>query len=106
MNDIESYDSMLNLVFPSALGDDIADFLLLHPNWCNGFSMLEAQGMGQGATLTSSMEKVQGKCQRNLIIIVGERKNHVLLVEALSLKIKNRDVVYWIAPLHSFGSLA
>jgi len=55
-----SNDSLLTLAIPVGLEEDVLDFLLLHPLWATGFSVLAAQGMGQGAVLQSPMELVQG----------------------------------------------
>ena len=56
-----TYDAMLTLAIPINLEEDVLDFLLLHPQWASGFSIVDAAGMGQGASLLSNMEKVQGR---------------------------------------------
>jgi hypothetical protein len=52
-----SYDVLLTLAIPITLDEDVLDFLLQHPQWAGGFSIVDADGMGQGASLLSTMEK-------------------------------------------------
>lgn len=99
------YDAMLTLTIPVSLEEDVLDFLLLHPHWASGFSIIEAQGMGQGASLLSTMEKVQGRCRRKLVFIVGSENTLPLLLQALKEEIRNSDVAYWITPVSAFGRL-
>lgn len=103
MSELLNYDSMLTLAMPVALVDEVSDFLLLNSQWASGFSMIDAQGMGQGAALSSAMEKVQGRCKRKLILVVGDQQNLLLLLEALGEIIKNSGVAYWITPVSHFG---
>jgi hypothetical protein len=99
------YDAMLTLAIPINLEQDVLDFLLLHPQWASGFSIVDAEGMGQGASLLSNMEKVQGRSRRKLVLIVGQQSELQLLLEALGAEIRNPDVAYWITPITAFGRL-
>jgi hypothetical protein len=101
----KNYDAMLTLAIPINLEQDVLDFLLLHPQWASGFSIVDAQGMGQGASLLSNMEKVQGRSRRKLVLIVGQQGDLQLLLEALGAEIRNPDVAYWITPITAFGRL-
>lgn len=96
-------DSMLTLAIPLSLVEEISDFLLLNPQWASGFSIIDAQGMGQGAALLSAIEKVQGRSKRKLILVVGEKNRLHELIMALRTKIKNSDVAYWLTPVSDFG---
>jgi hypothetical protein len=100
-----NYDSVLYLAMPLGLLEDVADFLLCHPEWASGFSIIDAQGMGQGAVLSSAIEKVQGRSKRKLIMVVGEMALLKLLIASLGEKMKNSDIAYWIAPVTDFGRL-
>jgi hypothetical protein len=103
MDTMDSMDSMLTLAIPLSLTEEICDFLLLNPQWASGFSIVDAQGMGQGAALLTAIEKVQGRSKRKLIMVVGEQAQLMQLVTALGEKIKNSDVAYWVTPVNSFG---
>ena len=105
MSTEKNYDAMLTLAIPIALAEDVLDFLLLHPIWASGFSIVDAEGMGQGASLLSNMEKVQGRSRRKLVLIVGRMDELQLLLTALGAEIRNPDVAYWIYPIAAFGRL-
>lgn len=103
MDTMDSMDSMLTLAIPLSLTEEICDFLLLNPQWASGFSIVDAQGMGQGAALLTAIEKVQGRSKRKLIMVVGEQTQLMQLVTALGEKIRNSDVAYWVTPVNRFG---
>ena len=102
----KKYDAMLTLAIPITLEEDVLDFLLQYPHWAAGFSMIDAQGVGQGASLRSTMEKVQGRSRRKLVFIVGFDTELRLLLQALSEEIKNPEVAFWISTVSAFGRLA
>ena len=99
-------DTLLTLAIPVSLEEDLLDFLLLHPQWAGGFSIVAAQGMGQGARLLSAMEKVQGRSARKLVLIPGRSADLLSLVQALAAEMPAPDVDYWISPLLASGRLA
>lgn len=99
-------DTLLTLIIPVSLEEDVLDFLLLHPSWARGFSILSAQGMGQGAPLQSAMELVQGRSARKLVLIAGVQTDLQQLVQALAAEMPSPDVTYWLSPLLAAGRLA
>ncbi|MBJ7310040.1 DUF3240 family protein [Rugamonas sp. CCM 8940] len=106
MSNDKIYDAMLTLAIPVSLEEDVLDFLLLRPAWAGGFSVVDAQGMGRGASLQSTMEKVQGRSRRKLVLIAGVQADLRSLLDELAGEIRNPDVAYWMAPLLDFGRLA
>lgn len=99
----QAMDYMLTLAIPLSLVEEVSDFLLLNPQWASGFSIIDAQGMGQGAALLSAIEKVQGRSKRKLVLVVGAGQQLKQLVSALKEKIRNSDVAYWLTPVSDFG---
>ncbi len=99
------HDALLALAIPITLEEDVLNFLLQHPQWASGFSIVDADGMGQGASLLSAMEKVQGRCRRRLVLIAGVGAKLHDLVAALGKEIRNPDVAYWMTPVTAFGRL-
>ncbi|MFA9216175.1 MAG: DUF3240 family protein [Sphingomonadaceae bacterium] len=99
-------DTLLTLAIPANLEEDVLDFLLLHPHWASGFSVLAAQGMGQGARLQSTMEMVQGRSARKLVLVAGVAAQLQLLLEALAQELPSPEVAYWMTPLLACGRLA
>lgn len=100
-----SFDAMLTLAIPGALEADVLDFLLLRPE-VPGFSLVDAHGMGQGATLHTTLEQVQGRCRRKLVYVVGSVAALERLVQALAEEISNPEVAWWVTPVLRFGRLA
>lgn len=100
-----TYNALLTLAIPVTLEEDVLDFLTLHPQWARGFTIVDAEGMGSGATLLSTMEKVQGRCRRKLVLIAGVDSQLRDLLEALVAEIRNPDVAWWITALSGFGRL-
>jgi len=100
-----NHDCEMTLAFPLTLEEQIIDFLLDHPQWIHGFSLIDAQGMGRGAGLKSAMEKVKGRSRRRLMKILLRNEDVRPLVEALREEFHSPDMAYWIIPLLSFGRL-
>ncbi|MFT5533878.1 MAG: hypothetical protein ACI8WM_001809 [Burkholderiaceae bacterium] len=105
MTTTSPYDALLTLAIPVALEEDVLDFLTLHPQWAHGFTIVDAEGMGSGATLLTTMEKVQGRCRRKLVLIAGIDAELRSLLDALAAEIHNADVAWWITALNGFGRL-
>ena len=102
----KNFDAMLTLALPVALEEDLLDFLLLHPQWAAGFTVVDAQGMGNGANLLSAMEQVQGRSRGRLVFVAGVDAQLRELLAALASALPSRDITYWISPLSAFGRLA
>lgn len=99
-------DALLSLAIPTGLEEDVVDFLLAHPQWASGFTLLAAHGIGAGSTLLSPMEKVQGRSAKKLVQIAGQLEHLESLLEALASEIPSTHVTYWISPLLACGRLA
>ena len=100
------YECAMMLAFPLALEEHLIDFLLDHPQWVGGFSLIDAQGMGRGAGLQSTMEKVKGRARRRLMNILLRHADVAPLVAALRGEFRNPDMAYWVLPLLAFGRMA
>lgn len=105
MTTTSPYNALLTLAIPVTLEEDVLDFLTLHPHWAHGFTIVDAEGMGSGATLLTTMEKVQGRCRRKLVLVAGIDSELRELLNALALDIRNPDVAWWITALAGFGRL-
>lgn len=104
MNECE-FDCVMTLALPVALEEEVLDFLLGHPEWVGGFSVVDAQGMGRGAHLHSTMEKVKGRARRRLVSLLLRQVDVEPLVAGLKLEFGGTEMVYWAAPLIAFGRL-
>ncbi|MCL2524083.1 MAG: DUF3240 family protein [Betaproteobacteria bacterium] len=99
------YDCEMTLAFPRDLEEQVVDFLLDHPQWIRGFSLIDAEGMGRGAGLRSAMEKVKGRARRRLMNILLRNEDIAPLVAALRQEFHTPEMAYWVIPLHSFGRM-
>lgn len=99
-------DTLLTLAIPVSLEEDVIDFLLLHPKWAGGFTILAAQGVGQGTRLQSAMELVQGRSARKVLMIGGVQSELEQLLAALAEEIPSPEVTYWMSPISASGRLA
>lgn len=99
-------DALLTLAIPTGLEEDIVDFLLAHPEWASGFTLLAAHGIGAGSSLLSPMEQVQGRSAKKLVLIAGRSGLLQSLLQALSDEIPSTHVSYWMSPLLACGRLA
>lgn len=100
------FDTLLTLTLPVALEDDVLDFLLDHPEWAGGYTVTDAQGMGRGMRLSTTMEQVQGRRRSRQVVIAGEAAPLRQLLAALAQQIPSSEVSYWLLPMTEFGRLA
>lgn len=106
MHDLSAYNALLTLAIPTALEEEVLDFLHVNQAWASGFSILTAQGVGLGAPLQSSMEQVQGRSARKLVMIAGVEEDLRQLLQALGQELRSPNIAYWISPLGAYGRLA
>lgn len=99
-------DALLTLVLPAALEDDVLDWLQGQTELVSGFSLLHGQGLGPHTTLTTSLERVQGRARRTLVQLALEQGSAQALVARLRQAWPLAEITYWISPLLAFGRLA
>jgi len=105
MTDTTPPDSLLTLVVPSALEEDLLDLLRGQPHLAPGFTLLPAQGMGAHIHLASSMEQVQGRARRVLVQLVLVQAQIEPLIALLRQALPTPQITYWATPLLAFGRL-
>ena len=101
-----AYDCVMTLAMPASLEEHVIEFLLAHPEWFKGFSYMEAQGMGRGAGLRTTMEKVKGRARRHLFTMLMVQQDLDACITALRQEFHSPDMAYWVTPLITFGRLA
>lgn len=106
MHEMPHYNALLTLALPGVLEEEVLDFLHTHRALASGFSIVSAQGIGQGAPLQSSMELVQGRSARKLVLIAGVEADLRELLQALAQELRSPNVAYWISPISAYGRLA
>ena len=60
------YDCVLTLALPQALEEEALDLLLAHPEWVDGFSVAQVEGLGRLVQLPSVMEQIRGRAAHTI----------------------------------------
>ena len=96
----------LTLVFPKGMEENLVDHLLEHHEIASGFTTIEVEGHGQGATFRSMGERVRGRARLVQMQVVLSRADAQTLVQHLKETLPSPEIAYWIAPIEEFGRLA
>ncbi len=97
---------LLTLLLPLAREDALLELLQSCPELEQGYTVLPAQGLGNGATLASVMEQVQGRARRVLVQAVLRQAELAPLLARLRAQLAAPEVQYWAQPLLAEGRLA
>ncbi len=97
--------TLLTLVAPVALEEDLADFLLAHPEWAAGFTTLAALGHGASAHAQSIAEEVSGRVAQTQFQIVSDEAAARALLAALQTQSRIPGLAWWMSPITDFGSI-
>lgn len=98
-------NSLLTLALPQALEEEMLDLLRANHDLVPGFSVVPAQGVGAGASLTTAMENVQGRARRVLVQAVMREADLDPLLARLRQALDTPGVFYWAVPLLASGRL-
>ena len=93
----------LTLVFPFAAEDKILDFLLDSEPPLPGFTSLRAEGHGASFEGVSAREKVRGRVERRMAVLVLARERMERLLSDLREHCPVPDLTYWVESVERFG---
>jgi Protein of unknown function (DUF3240) len=93
----------LTLVFPVAAEDRILDVLLDSEPRLPGFTSLRAEGHGASFEGVSTREKVRGRVERRMLVLVLARPRVDSLLEELHAQCPIPDLTYWVESVERFG---
>jgi hypothetical protein len=96
----------LVLSVPQALEETLLDLLPSCPELSRGYSVLPAQGLGEGAVLRTVMEQVQGRARRVLVLALLPQAELSPLLHRLRTALPAPEVRYWVVPVLAEGRLA
>ncbi|MFM1886008.1 MAG: hypothetical protein RL026_1165 [Pseudomonadota bacterium] len=99
-------ECQLVLAFPSNLEEDVIGFLHGEPTLARGFTLVAAEGFGQGAALDSAMEQIRGRARRRLVLLLMSRADARQLLERLARALKGSRISWWLQPIEDSGKLA
>ncbi len=102
----QPHDCLFTLAVPEHLEEEMLDILLAHDDLVSGFSVHSAEGVGAGAPLHTTLERVRGRARRKIITLRLDHDKAQVLVERLRLQVPSPDIAWWTTSLTGFGRLA
>jgi hypothetical protein len=97
--------AQLTLVAPASLEESLAEYLLAHPEWGGGFTLLHAEGRGSREHTLTPQEQVRGRVARAQFQVVLDAAAAARLLDELKGAFPKRDVAWWLTPVLDFGRL-
>jgi hypothetical protein len=94
----------LTLVYPVAAEDRVLDFLLDSEPSLPGFVSWRAEGHGASFEGTSTREKVRGRIERGMLVMVLECARLPGLLADLRAGCAIPNLAYWVERVESFGA--
>lgn len=104
--DTPAPDCLLTLALPLALEEEMLDLLRQYPALVPGFSVVPGYGIGADVTLSTMMERVQGRARRVFVSLAMRSPDVPVLIHHLRQALSAPEVFYWSVPLLASGSLA
>jgi hypothetical protein len=102
----DPYDCLLTLALPADLEEEVLDHLSAHPQWVRGFSVVQAEGFGEGTQLKSTLEQVRGRSRRRLVQILMRAQDVAALTGSLREIFSTPEIAWWTVPVTGFGRLS
>ncbi|QDF95351.1 hypothetical protein CJ010_01685 [Azoarcus sp. DD4] len=99
-------DSLLTLIAPAALEDNLVDLLLALPAMAGGFTTHRADGHGREIALVGANENVRGRGDRVCIRLALQADAVQPLLAELRAALPDANVFYWLTPLIDCGRLS
>ena len=93
----------LTLVYPVTAEDRVVDFLLDAAPSLPGFTSWRAEGHGASFDASSTREKVRGRIERNMLVMVIDRARLADLLAEVRAGCAIPDLAYWVERVESFG---
>ena len=95
----------LTLVYPTPAEDRLLEFLLDARRGLQGFTSLRGDGHGMDFVGASVRERVRGRIERSMVVIVLSRGQLKILIDDLRAHAAIPDLAYWVEPVEEFGRL-
>ncbi|MCU0759569.1 MAG: DUF3240 family protein [Steroidobacteraceae bacterium] len=96
----------LHFAFPAAIEEEMIDFCHAQAALFSGFTMLDADGYGEAASLRTTVETVLGRARRKLLVTVLPQQRVEAALAALRAALPSPEIVYWALPVARFGRLS
>ena len=95
----------LTLVYPPESEDSMLAFMLKQDPPLSGFTTVKCEGHGLGFQRASAGEKVRGRINRRLFIVIMDTERVEPLLENIKLKLPISGLMFWTEPVSMAGRL-
>jgi len=95
----------LTLVYPPATEDSLIEFMLKQDPPLSGFTTVKCEGHGLGFERASAGEKVRGRINRRLFIIILKTQRVEPLLQDIKSKLPISGLMFWTEPVSTAGRL-
>ena len=96
----------LNLSCPTALGDQLIEYLLESEELEGGFTSIPGHGHGGDFSAATLAENVRGRVHVLTIMAILPHGNVAPLLAALRQRFPSPQLIYWTEPVSDFGDFA
>jgi len=95
----------LTLVYPPAAESSLVEFMLERDPPLSGFTTMKGEGHGLGFERASAGERVRGRINRRLFILILDQSRLESLLQELKAELPIQGLMYWTEPVTSAGRL-
>lgn len=95
----------LTLVYPASAQDAVMDALQAEQLGLRGFTTWRAEGHGLGFDNASTQEKLRGRVDRGVLVVVMARTQIAPTLDQVRVKVPIQHLVYWLEPVEGMGVL-
>jgi len=95
----------LTLVYPPASEDSLIEFMLEQDPPLSGFTTVKCEGHGLGFDRASAGEKVRGRINRRLFIVILKTERVEPLLTNIKTKLPISGLMFWTEPVSTAGRL-
>jgi hypothetical protein len=99
-------DTLLTLIAPAALEENLVDLLLAAPGLALGFTTSAADGHGGEIALVTVNERVRGRGRRVRIEVAMSGGALAFLLDQLRAALPHANVFFWVTSLLDCGRLS
>ncbi|MCF6220288.1 MAG: DUF3240 family protein [Robiginitomaculum sp.] len=95
----------LTLVYPPESEDSLLEFMLEQDPPLSGFTTIKCEGHGLGFTRASASEKVRGRINRRLFIVIMDTQRVEPLLAQIKAELPISGLMFWTEPVSIAGRL-
>lgn len=98
-------DTLLTLLMPNEVAQDVEDLLRLHPDKAHGFTSAQVAGHGNAVALLSAGDQVSGHAPRTCLQMIGAETDMRALLDIVRAALPQARIYFWLQPVIEAGYL-